>query len=102
MLLLLPLEPRLSRALISLALQVGDFKKQIAAALKETYEIFSKFRVDWLHYPLLDSNEVRAQQGGSSSRPLFWLGNNPPDKAKIEQFLPLSSTKPVRLSPCYS
>lgn len=81
-------------------LQVGDFRRQIAAALKDTYQIFSKFRVDWLHYPLLEANDAHAEDGGDSSR-LFWLGNDPPDKAKIDQYLPLSSTEPVRLPPYF-
>lgn len=65
--------------------------------MKETYQIFAKFRVDWMHCPELHKHILKAPDDGAS-RP-FWLGTNAPEKTKIEQHLQLSATEPVRL-PC--
>lgn len=79
--------------------QVAEFKRAISVALRETYHIFSKFQVMWVHCPALCSNTASSSRSvvpSPSEYIPFVCGHMPADKDKIERHLPYPADSPVR------
>lgn len=89
-------------------MQAADFARVIAAAYRETYLMFAKFQVAWMHCPLLADGADHAADGAaaaagdaagctSAKRPLVW-GRLMPEKDRLDRHLPRPDGTPVRCS----